>query len=365
MSQKELTAPVPAEVDRAEASETALPEPDLSVLSEQPAPVKEEKTPAQELAETTPASVGLVVALVVTSIVAAVVVAMWLVSPLLALLLGAGLIVVAVLVGAGWLAWRRISRRGRQSRQTRTETTERTGGRAKGGSSLWPFGRNKNGGGSAGGEKASRDKASQASKSTDAGPAASRVRPTPGGHRPETVIDVDLDDITPPPGRAGSTSRSRPTPPPPPGPGPGAGRTRWWMPKSTSSLPYSHHYEPAVFNRFGGEMSTTTTIGEIDQEAMRVANRYAGLIEKHETLLGRAQACREAAEMYRRDARHSQQSAEDHKQAARTIRDPNVAAQHARQARDAEAEAAREILAARYYEEQAEEYEAQARAIGF
>src|SRR5690349_8842322 len=113
MSQKEMTAPAPAEVDRAEASEVALPAPDLSVLTEQPAaePVKEEKPTPQELAETKPASVGLVVALVVVSIVVAVVVAMWMVSPLMALLLGAGLIVVAVLAGAGWWAWRKAARK--------------------------------------------------------------------------------------------------------------------------------------------------------------------------------------------------------------------------------------------------------------
>lgn len=111
-------------------------------------------------------------------------------------------------------------------------------------------------------------------------------------------------------------------------------------------------------------MSTATT-SDIDQEAMRVANRYAEMIAKHDTLLGRAGACRDAALMYRRDARANTESAADHLRAARTIRDPNVAAEHARQAREAEAEAAREVLAARYYEEQAEAYEAQARAIGF
>lgn len=109
-------------------------------------------------------------------------------------------------------------------------------------------------------------------------------------------------------------------------------------------------------------MSTSTS--EIDQEAMRVANRYAGMVAKEETLLGRARACREAAEQYRRDARANQESAENHKAAAHTIRDVNVAAEHGRQARNAEAEAAREILAARYYEQQAESYEAQARNIG-
>ena len=111
-------------------------------------------------------------------------------------------------------------------------------------------------------------------------------------------------------------------------------------------------------------MSTTTNTSA-DQDAMRVANRYAGLIEKAETLQGRARACRDAADQYRRDARDNQESAENHKMAARRIRDVNVAAEHARAAREAEAEAAREILAARYYEAQAEEYEAQARSIGF
>ncbi|MBM0280008.1 hypothetical protein [Micromonospora tarensis] len=102
----------------------------------------------------------------------------------------------------------------------------------------------------------------------------------------------------------------------------------------------------------------------VNQDAMRVANRYAATVEKAETLQGRARACRDAAEQYRRDAQANQESAQSHEQAARTIRDPGVAQEHALAARDAEAEAAREILAARYYEEQAEQYEAQARAAG-
>ncbi|MFY1621612.1 hypothetical protein ACN268_00240 [Micromonospora sp. WMMD735] len=102
----------------------------------------------------------------------------------------------------------------------------------------------------------------------------------------------------------------------------------------------------------------------VDQEAMRVANRYAATVAKAETLADRARACRDAADRYRRDARDNQESAEQHAVAARTIRDAAVAAEHALAARDAEAEAAREILAARYYEEQAEEYETQARAAG-
>ena len=101
-------------------------------------------------------------------------------------------------------------------------------------------------------------------------------------------------------------------------------------------------------------MSSTTN--GADQDAMRVANRYASLIEKAETLQGRAQACEDAARQYRGDARANQASAEQHRVAARTIRDQNVAHQHANAARDAEAEAAREILAARYYEEQAKQY---------
>jgi hypothetical protein len=102
----------------------------------------------------------------------------------------------------------------------------------------------------------------------------------------------------------------------------------------------------------------------VDQEAMRVANRYAATVAKAETLAGRARACRDAADQYRRDARDNQESAEQHAVAARTIREATVAAEHARAARDAEAEAAREILAARYYEAQAEQYDAQTRAAG-
>ena len=110
-------------------------------------------------------------------------------------------------------------------------------------------------------------------------------------------------------------------------------------------------------------MSTTTNTA--DQDALRVANRYAGLIQKAETLRDRAQACLDAAAQYRADARVNQESAENHRMSARTIRDRNIAHQHAVAARDAEAEAAREILAARYYEEQSEQYLAQARAISF
>ncbi|MFY1599827.1 hypothetical protein [Micromonospora sp. WMMD737] len=100
------------------------------------------------------------------------------------------------------------------------------------------------------------------------------------------------------------------------------------------------------------------------QDAMRVANRYAGQVAKAETLQGRARACRDAADRYRSDARVNQESTANHLTAARTIRDASVAAEHTRAAREAEAEAAREILAARYYEVQAEEYEAQALGTG-
>ncbi|MEV0006365.1 hypothetical protein AB0H28_29350 [Micromonospora sp. NPDC050980] len=102
----------------------------------------------------------------------------------------------------------------------------------------------------------------------------------------------------------------------------------------------------------------------VDQEAMRVANRYAATVAKAETLAARAAACRAAAERYRRDARANQESAEQHAAAARAIREATVAAEHARAAREAEAEAAREILAAHYYEAQAEQYDAQTRAAG-
>ena len=108
-------------------------------------------------------------------------------------------------------------------------------------------------------------------------------------------------------------------------------------------------------------MSITTSCP--DQDAMRVANRYAGMIQKAETLQDRARACQDAAQQYRRDARANQESAENHRQAARTIRKPDVAYQHAVAARDTEAEAAREILAARYYEQQAEQYQAEAHGI--
>ena len=116
-------------------------------------------------------------------------------------------------------------------------------------------------------------------------------------------------------------------------------------------------------------MSTTTDTADqgatTDQEAMRVANRYAASIEKAATLLERARACHDAAKQYRRDARDNQSSAEGHARAARMIRDRNVAAAHATAARNAEAEAAREILAARHYEQQGQHYEAQARSAGY
>ena len=81
-------------------------------------------------------------------------------------------------------------------------------------------------------------------------------------------------------------------------------------------------------------MSTTT---DVDQEAMRVANRYAGLIHKAQTLQDRARACEDAAQQYRRDALANEESAENHRQAARTNRNPDVAHQHAVAAREAEA----------------------------
>ncbi|MFG3423403.1 hypothetical protein [Micromonospora sp. NPDC048063] len=518
-----------------EATETAMPAPDLSVLTEQQPPVeqgKDDKVKPQELAETSPASVGLVVALVVVSIVAAVVVAMWMVSPLMALLLGAGLIVVAVLAGAGWLAWRKYTRRskdrsgrdgaGRGDRPGKSPNgrgkgdswwpfgrsktpggggkTPGGGGRTPGGKapkgggktpssggkpagaksgSLWPFGRDKTPGGktpgagktpktpkggttpgsggkpagtktgrwpfsrsktpggggktpggggktpggggkppasaktSGGGTKPASDSGGKkpsdvGRKAKTAGGAAllgllglarpkakskddktsetggqkpgkddsaksSQSRPAPGGHRPETVIDVDLDDITVPGGRSSSSSsgpsasahRTAPrTAAPPFDPGPPAG-SEWMDRPAPMPLHSTAHHQTPVINHLGGPEMSTTTSGDIDQDAMRVANRYAGLIEKAQTLQERGRACRDAADQYRRDARANQESAENHKMAARTIRDANVAHEHAVAARDAEAEAAREILAARYYEEQAEEYEAQARAIGF
>ncbi|MGC4808612.1 hypothetical protein ACLQ2V_26710, partial [Micromonospora sp. DT233] len=202
-------------------------------------------------------------------------------------------------------------------------------------------------------------------------PVKAMTRPSPGGHRPETVIDVEVDDIFNPPGRPGATPASGsagPTPQSAPrteplfDPGTTAG-SEWWDRNAPTPLRTTEHQIP-VPNHLGGPAMSTTT-SSVDQDAMRVANRYAGLIEKAQTLQGRAGACRDAAAQYRRDARANQESAENHKMAARTIRDVNVAAEHARQAREAEAEAAREILAARYYEEQAEEYEAQARSIGF
>jgi len=475
--QTETTAPVP-DVEQLDA---VVPDPDLSVLTAEQPPVeageagKDDKpAPPQELADTTPASVGLVVALVVISVVAAVVVAMWMVSPLMALLLGAGLIVVAVLAGAGFLAWRKFTRRSKAGRDRdgagrdrdragRGDRGGKTPGGGKSNGGLWPFNRNKNGGKTPGGKapggggkpagdgpkkkptsdksgggwwpfsrnkapgggnkpsgggkapgggakpagdgptkkkpasdksggdagrkaksvggaallgliglarKAKKSKDSKAtdgkapvsdSEPVDADDAATgRARPAPGGHRPETVIDVDLDDITPAPGPAGSSS-TRPTESAGPQAAPfdsgsTAAGSGWWdrpVPTSLPSTPVSH---------LGGvEMSTTTT--SVDQDAMRVANRYAGLIAKAETLMDRARACRDAAGQYRRDARDNQESAENHKQAARTIRDANIAHGHAVAAREAEAEAAREILAARHYEAQAEQYEAQARAI--
>jgi len=522
--QTETTAPVP-DVEQLDA---VVPDPDLSVLTAEQPPVeageagKDDKpAPPQELADTTPASVGLVVALVVISVVAAVVVAMWMVSPLMALLLGAGLIVVAVLAGAGFLAWRKFTRRSKAGRDRdgagrdrdragRGDRGGKTPGGGKSNGGLWPFNRNKNGGKTPGGKapggggkpagdgpkkkptsdksgggwwpfsrnkapgggnkpsgggkapgggakpagdgptkkKPASDKAgggrwpfsrnkapgggnkpsgggkapgggakpagdgptkkkpasdksggdagrkaksvggaallgliglarkakkSKDSKATDGkapvsdsepvdadDAATGRARPAPGGHRPETVIDVDLDDITPAPGPAGSSS-TRPTESAGPQAAPfdsgsTAAGSGWWdrpVPTSLPSTPVSH---------LGGvEMSTTTT--SVDQDAMRVANRYAGLIAKAETLMDRARACRDAAGQYRRDARDNQESAENHKQAARTIRDANIAHGHAVAAREAEAEAAREILAARHYEAQAEQYEAQARAI--
>ncbi|MEV4773106.1 hypothetical protein [Micromonospora humida] len=545
--QHETTAlaptPEPTQVD------TAVPAPDLSVLAAEQPPVEQGKddkaAKPEELAETTPASVGLVVALVVISVVAAVVVAMWMVSPLMALLLGAGLIVVAVLAGAGWLAWRRYTRRARTGKTGRDGSgrgdrphaaasggrspdggkkpgsksgglwpfgrnkTPASGGKTpagggkspagggkppaggkptgdgggkkkptadkpgggwwpfgrgktpagggkspagggkppaggkptgdgggkkkpsgdKPGGGLWPFGRNKTPGGSktpagdktpAGGGKAPTSgktpadgkptgdgggkptggrraktaggaallglvglvRAAKKAKTRDGKAAADKpagaeesakatTRPSPGGHRAETVIDVDVEDIFDPPGRPGATPTSGPTGPtsrsaprtePFYDPGPTAG-SGWWDRKAPTPLRTTEHQTPVVSNHLGGPAMSTTT-SSVDQDAMRVANRYAGLIEKAETLTARAGACRDAASQYRRDARANQESAENHKQAARTIRDANVAADHARQARDAEAEAAREILAARYYEEQAEEYEAQARSIG-
>jgi len=107
----------------------------------------------------------------------------------------------------------------------------------------------------------------------------------------------------------------------------------------------------------------SATSSTVDQDAIRVANRYAGQVEKAVTLQERARACQDAVDKYRADARANVESAENHRAAARTIRDVSLARQHAMAARDAEAEAAREILAARYYEQQAEQYQAQAHGI--
>lgn len=108
-------------------------------------------------------------------------------------------------------------------------------------------------------------------------------------------------------------------------------------------------------------MSTTTDTA--DQDALRVANRYAEQIQKAETLRTRALACFDATAQYRRDALANQESAELHRSAARTIRNISVARQHAFAAREAEAEAAREILAAGFYEAQGQAYQAQASAV--
>ena len=104
-------------------------------------------------------------------------------------------------------------------------------------------------------------------------------------------------------------------------------------------------------------MSMNAT-SDVDQDAMRVANRYAAQISKHATLLDRADACRDAATLYQRDARASAEAAQTHRASARTIRDPDVAAEHERQAQAADAEARLETLAARHYEMQAEVYQA-------
>ncbi len=106
---------------------------------------------------------------------------------------------------------------------------------------------------------------------------------------------------------------------------------------------------------------TTSTMD--DQDAIRVANRYAEQVDKATTLAGRAHACREAARQYRRDALENQESARNHRRIAQTTTNPNVAALNSREARKAEEEAAREILAARGYEDQAEQYEAKAAGL--
>ncbi|WP_155255757.1 hypothetical protein [Salinispora fenicalii] len=199
------------------------------------------------------------------------------------------------------------------------------------------------------------------------------ARATPGGLGPETVIDVDLDDITSPQSKShagsstGSARSHRSAPRTAPFDSGAAAGSGWWRRSVSTSLHSTPHGVGPVGDQFGGpEMSTITTSStSADQDAMRVANRYAEMIEKAETLQARASACRDAADQYRRDARDNQESAENHKMAARTIRDVNVAHEHAVAAREAEAEAAREILAARFYEAQAEQYEADARSIGF
>ena len=512
MRDEKTTAPMP----ETEQADMTMPAPDLSVLAEQPPAAaepdkqQESKAASQELTETTPAPVGLVVALVVMAIIAAVVVTMWMVSPLMALLLGAGLIVLALLVGVGWWAWRRFTRRaktgkdgsgrgdrggnwasggrgrstGRGTAGGRGKGTAGGGGKAPAGArstgtapkkpagslwpfgrgkstgsgktpgggtkttaggsgktpaggkptgdstkkptgktdSLWPFGRGKSPGGSkapssdskpagdsakkpgdkalGGGERVAKTagaavllglvglfRAAKRAKTSDGTSAngkpagkgthkGTRVRPTPGGPRPETVIDVDIDDITSAPGRtpsspggsSGSPAGSAPRPAPrrhaPLDPGSAAGSG--WQDRNASTplrtTAYQHPAGAVPTNPLGGpEMTTTTNSGE--QDALRVANRYAALIEKATTLRTRAQACLDAAAQYRSDARANQESADNHRMSARTIRDPNVAHQHAVAARDAEAEAAREILAARYYEQQSEQYQAQASAI--
>lgn len=540
MKRNETTALAEPEGGQVEAVE--MPEPDLSVMAEQPVEAAEqpqdkpkEAQDKQELTETTPASVGLVVGLVVVSIVAAVVVAMWMVSPLLALLLGAGLILVAVLAAGGWLAWQRWTRRSktgrdrsgrdRSGRGDRPGKSPKGGGKSpngrKAGDGWWPFSRNKTAGGGGktpggggktptggkapagggrptggkpgwwpfsrsrtpgGGGKAKAPKSPAAGQSTgDRGkkrpgdksawwpfsrnksaggggrtpagggkapaaraprlpkvpklPRAPRpkapagggrptgdrgkrpagdgrrrartaggaallglvglvraarksksgdkpgkdepkpryARATPGGLGPETVIDVDLDDIASPQskshagGSTGSARSHRSAPRTAPFDSGAAAGSGWWRRSVSTSLHSTPHGVGPVGDQFGGpEMSTITTSStSADQDAMRVANRYAEMIEKAETLQARASACRDAADQYRRDARDNQESAENHKMAARTIRDVNVAHEHAVAAREAEAEAAREILAARFYEAQAEQYEADARSIGF
>jgi len=482
-------------------SREVLPEPDLSVLAtatppaDQPVKDDKEKPTPQELAVTSGAPVGLVVALVIVVVVAAVVVAMWRVSPLLALLLGGGLIVLALLVGGGWLAWRRLARRGgRPSRPggrnraagstpaggkptgrkpagskpagsraagvdgkspgagvppkgARTTFDRRSpagggkpggggGKKAPGSGGGWPnFGGKSGGktdgktGGKTGGKtdkktdgkadkkadkkaagdgnttpkgdgKAARPeeaaggglwarlarrraaRASRAGATADAGTsgptggdqsqaprtdrarpgnggAGTPVQPTPGGHRPETVIEVDPDDIS-------SPDRPRTPAEPQPQPRPGPAPTSSGGPSAGPAVPLgaAPHVPQSQSHHFGGsQMSSTTSTTTVDPEALRVANRYAEQVHKHETLLGRAGACRDATDMYRRDARENQASAESHRASARTIRDPNIAAEHARQARIADEEAAREILAARHYETQAETYEAKARTV--